>query len=196
MRPDDDTCSANPGDPVISVRSLSKNIGQRKVLTDISFDIVRGEMLVVLGPSGGGKTTLLRLIAGLEELDSGEVYLNGIAANDLTARERQLGVVFQEQALFPRMTVEGNISYGLRLRKMDGSYCRRRVDELLELTDLQAHRRDYPWQLSGGQRQKVAVARALAHQPTAMLFDEPFSALDAVARTAAGTESNLPLHHP
>jgi len=184
MRPDDnDTCSANPGDPVISVRSLSKYIGQRKVLTDISFDIVRGEMLVVLGPSGGGKTTLLRLIAGLEELDSGKLYLNGIDANDLTARERQLGVVFQEQALFPRMTVEGNISYGLRLRKMDGSYSRRRVDELLELTDLQAHRRDYPWQLSGGQRQKVAVARALAHQPTAMLFDEPFSALDAVART-------------
>jgi ABC-type sulfate/molybdate transport systems ATPase subunit len=111
------------------------------------------------------------------------VYLNGVAANLLTPRERQLGVVFQEQALFSRMTAEENISYGLRVRKVDRARTRRRVDELLELTSLQDHRRKYPSQLSGGQRQRVAVARALAHQPTAMLFDEPFSALDAVART-------------
>ncbi|HEU5239486.1 MAG TPA: ABC transporter ATP-binding protein [Pyrinomonadaceae bacterium] len=180
---DDDSSSGQADDPVISVRGLRKNLGHRKILTEISFDIARGQMLVVLGPSGGGKTTLLRIIAGLEEPDSGEVFLNGVAANHLTARERQLGVVFQEQALFPRMTVEANISYGLRVRKVDRSRTRRRVDDLLELISLQAHRGKYPWQLSGGQRQRIAVARALAHQPSAMLFDEPFSALDAVART-------------
>jgi ABC-type Fe3+/spermidine/putrescine transport system ATPase subunit len=169
--------------PVISVRGLSKDLGRQRILTDINFDIGRGEMLVVLGPSGSGKTTLLRIVAGLEEPDSGEVYMNGVAANLLTARERQFGVVFQEQALFPRMTAEENISYGLRVRKADRLHIRRRVDELLELTCLQDHRRKYPSQLSGGQRQRVAVARALAHQPPAMLFDEPFSALDAVTRT-------------
>lgn len=180
---DGDSSRAQRDHPVISVRGLRKNLGHRTILTDINFDIARGEMLVVLGPSGGGKTTLLRIIAGLEELDGGEVYLNGVAANDLTARERQLGVVFQEQALFPRMTVEANISYGLRVRKVDRSRSQRRVDELLELINLRDHRGKYPWQLSGGQRQRIAVARALAHQPSVMLFDEPFSALDAVART-------------
>ncbi|MDX6443473.1 MAG: sulfate/thiosulfate transport system ATP-binding protein [Blastocatellia bacterium] len=171
------------GQPAISLRNISKKRGREQTLADISLEVGRGEMLVVLGPSGGGKTTLLRIVAGLEEPDSGEVYLNGVAANLLTPRERQLGVVFQEQALFSRMTAEENISYGLRVRKVDRARTRRRVDELLELTSLQDHRRKYPSQLSGGQRQRVAVARALAHQPTAILFDEPFSALDAVART-------------
>jgi ABC-type Fe3+/spermidine/putrescine transport system ATPase subunit len=167
----------------LTVRNLSKRFGKVLTLSDISFDIVAGEMLVVLGPSGGGKTTLLRIVAGLEEPDSGEVYLNGEYANALIPRERQLGVVFQDQALFPKMTAGENISFGLRVRNVDRAQMRHRVDELLELTNLAEHRHKYPSQLSGGQRQRVAVARALAHQPTAMLFDEPFSALDAVART-------------
>jgi sulfate transport system ATP-binding protein len=180
---DDESESLRISQSAVSVRGISKRIGSRQVLTNVSFDIARGQMLVVLGPSGGGKTTLLRIIAGLEEADSGDVYLNGEHANAMTARERRLGVVFQEQALFPRMTAEENISYGLRIRKVARTRTRQRLDELLELTSLKDHRRKYPWQLSGGQRQLVAVARALAHQPTIMLFDEPFGALDAVART-------------
>ena len=168
---------------VISVRKLSKRFRTQKILADISFDVEPGEMLVILGPSGGGKTTLLRIVAGLEEPDSGEVYLNGEYANFFSPRDRQLGVVFQEQALFPRMTAEENITFGLKVRKVDRLQTRSRLDELLELTNLADHRQKYPAQLSGGQRQRVAVARALAHQPKAMLFDEPFSALDAVART-------------
>jgi ABC-type Fe3+/spermidine/putrescine transport system ATPase subunit len=168
---------------MISVRNISKQFAHNKTLTRVNFEIAHGEMLVVLGPSGSGKTTLLRIIAGLDQPDEGEVYLDGQLANALGPRERQLGVVFQEQALFPRMTAEQNIAFGLKVRKVDRALIRRRLDELIELTNLNDHRRKYPSQLSGGQRQRVAVARALAHQPTAMLFDEPFSALDAVART-------------
>lgn len=174
---------ANDRHVALAVRNLSKQFGKIATLSNISFDIIAGEMLVVLGPSGGGKTTLLRIVAGLEEPDSGEIYLNGEFANLLTPRQRQLGVVFQDQALFPKMTAEENISFGLRVRKVGRTQMRRRIDELLQLTNLGEHRRKYPSQLSGGQRQRVAVARALAHQPAAMLFDEPFSALDAVART-------------
>jgi sulfate transport system ATP-binding protein len=174
---------ATSGQVALAVRNLSKRFGNISALVNTSFDILAGEMLVVLGPSGCGKTTLLRIVAGLEEPDSGEVYLHGESANSLTPRQRQLGVVFQDQALFPKMTAEENISFGLRVRKIEKTQLRRRIDELLELTNLGEHRRKYPSQLSGGQRQRVAVARALAHQPAAMLFDEPFSALDAVART-------------
>ncbi len=169
---------------VISVRHLSKKFGNSPTLRDVSIDIDHGHLFVILGPSGGGKTTLLRIIAGLEEPDSGEVYLNGELANTLPPRQRQLGVVFQEQALFPRMTAEQNITFGLRVRKVDRQRTSRRLEELLELTNLGDHRRKYPSQLSGGQRQRVAIARALAHQPAAMLFDEPFSALDAIARAS------------
>src|SRR5262252_6119841 len=170
-------------EPVISLRGVSKRFGRQLTLANINFDVAAGELLVILGPSGGGKTTLLRIIAGLEQPDTGEIYLNGIEATSLTARERQLGVVFQEQALFPQMTVEQNITYGLRIRRVDRQRIQQRLEQLLELTGLQDERRKYPLRLSGGQRQRVAVARALAHEPKAMLFDEPFSALDAVART-------------
>ena len=180
---DNNLPQTNESTSVISVRGVSKRFGTQETLADVSFDIGHGEMLIILGPSGGGKTTLLRIVAGLEQPDSGEVFLDGQYANHLTPRDRQLGVVFQEQALFPRMTAEENITFGLRVRKVDRLQTTRRLAELLELTNLQDHRKKYPSQLSGGQRQRVAVARALAHQPRAMLFDEPFSALDAVART-------------
>jgi sulfate transport system ATP-binding protein len=167
----------------ISVRGLSKSFGPQGVLAGVSFDIAEGEMLVVLGPSGSGKTTLLRIIAGLEQCDSGEVYLKSRRSTNLPPQERKLGVVFQEQALFQRMTVEQNIAFGLKLRRAPGARVRRVVDEMLSLTALNDHSRKYPAQLSGGQRQRVAVARALAFKPDALLFDEPFSALDAVTRT-------------
>jgi sulfate transport system ATP-binding protein len=172
--------SATP--PAIRVAGLSKRFGDQTVLGDVSFDIAGREMLVVLGPSGSGKTTLLRMIAGLELPDEGEIFLQGRRATDLPPQARGIGVVFQEHALFQRMTVEQNIAFGMKLRRVKGPEIKKRVDEMLELVGLGPHRRKIPEQLSGGQRQRVAVARALAFRPSALLFDEPFSALDAVIR--------------
>jgi sulfate/thiosulfate transport system ATP-binding protein len=168
--------------PAIGVAHLSKSFGGQQIIADVSFDIAAGEMLVVLGPSGSGKTTLLRIIAGLEQPDAGEIYLNGKLAHLLPPQKRELGVVFQEHALFQRKTAEQNVAFGLEARKLTKAEIDRTVDEMLDLVNLREHRKKYPSQLSGGQRQRVALARALAFRPTAMLFDEPFSALDTVTR--------------
>ncbi len=169
--------------PAISMRGLSRSFGSRVTLENIDLEIEHGEILVVLGPSGSGKTTLLKIIAGLDSPDAGDVFLNGICSTHLSPQKRGLGVVFQEQALFQRMTAAENVAFGLKVRNVDRESTDRTVNELLELTGLFLHRHKYPSQLSGGQRQRVALARALAHKPQAMLFDEPFSALDAVTRT-------------
>jgi sulfate transport system ATP-binding protein len=168
--------------PAISVAHLSKSLGGQQIIADVSFEIAAGEMLVVLGPSGSGKTTLLRIIAGLEQPDAGEIYLNGKLASLMPPQKRELGVVFQEHALFQRKTAEQNVAFGLEARKLPRPEIERTVEEMLDLVNLREHRKKYPAQLSGGQRQRVALARALAFHPAAMLFDEPFSALDAVTR--------------
>ncbi|MBO0860392.1 MAG: ABC transporter ATP-binding protein [Chloracidobacterium sp.] len=168
--------------PAIGVARLAKSFGGQRIIADVGFEIAAGEMLVVLGPSGSGKTTLLRIIAGLEQPDAGEVYLNGKLARLLPPQKRELGVVFQDHALFQSMTAEQNIAFGLEARKLARAEIERTVEKMLALVNLSEHRKKYPSQLSGGQRQRVALARALAFSPTAMLFDEPFSALDAVTR--------------
>jgi sulfate transport system ATP-binding protein len=165
-----------------SVRGLSKSFKQTVVLEDIDFDVAEGESLVLLGASGSGKTTILRIIAGLEEPDTGRIILHGKEVTDLPARERGVGVIFQSYALFPRMTVEQNIGYGLRIRGRARKEVKETVDGLLELVHLEEHRRKYPSQLSGGQQQRVAIARTLAYEPQVLLFDEPFGALDAQTR--------------
>ncbi len=165
-----------------SVRGISKRFKKAKVLEDVSFDVAEGESLVLLGASGSGKTTILRIIAGLEQPDSGYVILHGKDVTDLPARERGVGVIFQSYALFPRMTVEKNIGYGLRIRHRPRKERRETVDRLIELVQLEQHRKKYPWQLSGGQQQRVAIARTLAYKPQVLLFDEPFGALDAQTR--------------
>ncbi|HVF48567.1 MAG TPA: ABC transporter ATP-binding protein [Pyrinomonadaceae bacterium] len=165
-----------------SVRGLSKSFRGTKVLEDINFDVAEGESLVLLGASGSGKTTILRIIAGLEEPDTGSVHLHGQDVTELPARERGVGVIFQAYALFPRMTVERNISYGLRIRRRPRQEITETVERLLELVNLKEHRKKYPSQLSGGQQQRVAIARTLAYQPQVLLFDEPFGALDAQTR--------------
>ena len=165
-----------------SVFGLSKRFGKTSVLENISFDVAEGEVLVLLGASGSGKTTILRIIAGLEMPYTGKVILHGKDVTELPARERGVGVIFQSYALFPKMTVEKNIGYGLRIRKRRRKEIRETVNELLTLVQLNDHRKKYPSQLSGGQQQRVAIARTLAYNPEVLLFDEPFGALDTQTR--------------
>jgi ABC-type Fe3+/spermidine/putrescine transport system ATPase subunit len=165
-----------------SVSGLCKKFGDAIVLDDVSFDVAEGESLVLLGASGSGKTTILRVIAGLERPDAGSVVLHGKDVTNLPARLRGVGVIFQSYALFPQMTVEQNIGYGLRLRGRAKKEIAEKIDELIELVNLAEHRGKRPSQLSGGQQQRVAIARALAYNPQVLLFDEPFSALDAQIR--------------
>src|SRR5438445_4536436 len=165
-----------------SVHGISKRFKKTRVLEDVSFDVAEGESLVLLGPSGSGKTTILRIIAGLEQPYTGRVILHGKDVTDLPARERGVGVIFQSYALFPRMTVEKNIAFGLKIRHRPRKERRETVNSLIELVQLQKHRTKYPWQLSGGQQQRVAIARTLAYKPQVLLFDEPFGALDAQTR--------------
>ena len=165
-----------------SVIGISKRFGKASVLEDISFDVAEGEVLVLLGASGSGKTTILRIIAGLEMPYTGKVILHGKDVTELPARERGVGVIFQSYALFPKMTVEKNIGYGLRIRKRKRKEIRETVNELLSLVQLEEHRKKFPSQLSGGQQQRVAIARTLAYNPEVLLFDEPFGALDTQTR--------------
>src|SRR5438067_11633347 len=165
-----------------SVRGISKRFKKARVLEDVSFDVAEGESLVLLGASGSGKTAILRIIAGLEQPDTGRVFLHGKDVTDLPARERGVGVIFQSYALFPRMTVEKNIAFGLKIRRRPRKERRETVNRLLELVRLDEHRKKYPWQLSGGQQQRVAIARTLAYKPQVLVFDEPCDLLDAQTR--------------
>jgi sulfate/thiosulfate transport system ATP-binding protein len=166
-----------------SVRGLSKSFGKAQVLDDINFEVAEGESLVLLGASGSGKTTILRIIAGLEEPDDGRVILHGRDVTRVPARERGVGVIFQDYALFPRMTVEQNIGFGLKIRKRPAREIKETVERLIKLVHLEEHRKKRPAQLSGGQQQRVAIARTLAYNPQVLLFDEPFGALDTNTRT-------------
>src|SRR5262249_13198487 len=147
-----------------------------------SLEVPYGTLLALLGPSGSGKTTLLRIIAGLEIADSGRIVSDGQDITQQAARDRKVGFVFQHYALFRHMTVAENIAYGLKVRNTPRDVIDQRVGEMLELIRLDFLKNRYPGQLSGGQRQRVALARALAAQPSVLLLDEPFGALDAKVR--------------
>jgi sulfate transport system ATP-binding protein len=166
----------------ITIRNIQKAFDGTPVLRDVSLEIPDGELVALLGPSGCGKTTLLRIIAGLEQPDAGEVLHSGEDLTVRTARERNVGVVFQHYALFRHMTVEENVAFALQVRKSAKAKVSARVGELLKLVQLESYRSRYPHQLSGGQRQRVALARALATEPRILLLDEPFGALDARVR--------------
>ncbi len=175
---------SNRSSPPVATRviGISKRFGKTSVLENVNFDVAEGETLVLLGASGSGKTTILRIIAGLEQPYTGKVILHGKDVTELPARERGVGVIFQAYALFPKMNVERNIGYGLKIRRRKRKEIRETVQQLLELVQLQEHRKKYPSQLSGGQQQRVAIARTLAYKPEVLLFDEPFGALDAQTR--------------
>jgi len=170
----------------LHIRQLSKRYTDVAALDAVDLDIASGELVALLGPSGSGKTTLLRMIAGLLHADSGQVLFGDTDATRLSLRERNVGFVFQHYALFKHMTVAENIAFGLRSRprskRPDKATIQRRIEELLTLIQLADLGERYPEQLSGGQRQRVALARALAIDPTVLLLDEPFGALDAKVR--------------
>ena len=174
--------------PKLSVKHLNKTFDGKKVLNDLSFDLLEGEFLSILGPSGCGKTTLLRILIGLEKADSGEIWKGGKEISNMTSFERGMGIVFQNYALFPNMTVLENVRYALTLHKAtrrDANAIALRTLEQVGLTD-QMHKR--PNQLSGGQQQRVAIARTLAMNPDVILLDEPISALDVANREAMKAE--------
>ncbi len=166
----------------VEVRDLRKSFGSSKVVDDVSFAIQKGELAALLGPSGGGKSTVLRILAGLELPDAGDVFLNGACATRTRAEERNIGFVFQGYALFKHMTVRQNVGFGLSVRGRPRSEIERTVDSLLARVKLDGLAERFPAELSGGQRQRVALARAIAIEPTLLLMDEPFGALDAKVR--------------
>ena len=169
------TVVSQPGVPM-QVRNVSKRFGAFTALEDVSLEVAAGELVCLLGPSGCGKTTLLRCIAGLERQDSGVLYLGSRDVSDLAPQARDYGILFQSYALFPNLSVEANIAYGLAGSNRD--VLRKRVCEMLALVGLTGSEKKFPGQLSGGQQQRVAIARALSMDPIVMLFDEPTSALD------------------
>jgi sulfate/thiosulfate transport system ATP-binding protein len=167
---------------MIRVENVSKRFGTFPALTDVSVDMPAGSLTALLGPSGGGKSTLLRIIAGLETPDTGRVEIAGVDATSVAPQRRNVGFVFQHYAAFKHMTVASNVAFGLKIRKRPKGEIDARVRELLELVHLEQFADRYPAQLSGGQRQRMALARALAVEPQVLLLDEPFGALDAKVR--------------
>ncbi len=178
----------------IELKGVTKKFGDAAVVNNVTFSVKEGELLALLGPSGGGKTTVLRMIAGLEMPTSGDVFIRGQRVNNLSVQQRNIGFVFQNYALFKHMTVFKNIAFGLKIKKWKAADIRNRIAELLKLFGLEGLEQRYPHQLSGGQRQRVAIARALAPQPSVLLLDEPFGAVDAKIRQEL-REWLVTLHH-
>jgi len=166
----------------IELRSITKKFGEVIAVNNVTFSVKEGELMALLGPSGGGKTTVLRMIAGLEVPTEGDILINGKRVNDVPVQKRNIGFVFQSYALFRNMTVFGNIAFGLKIKKWKKAAIQARVMELLALFGLSGLEKRFPHQLSGGQRQRVAIARALAPKPNLLLLDEPFGAVDAKIR--------------
>ncbi len=171
-----------PPPAAVALESIAKKFGGFVALRDVTLAIAPGEFVCFLGPSGCGKTTLLRIIAGLEQQNAGRVRMAGRDVSGLPPAQRNYGIVFQSYALFPNLTVGKNVAYGLETRRAARAEIDRRVDDLLALVGLAAHKHKYPAQLSGGEQQRVALARALAPRPALLLLDEPLSALDARVR--------------
>jgi spermidine/putrescine ABC transporter ATP-binding subunit len=177
------TVNTPPAKPLLlTIRNVAKTFGRNVVLRDVSLEIAEGEFLTILGESGSGKTTLLRIIAGFESATSGEVWMGTERLDQKPPYRRRVNTVFQSYALFPHLTVEQNVAYGLRVAKRPDAEIRQRVAEALEKVKMTAHAKKKPSKISGGQQQRVALARALVNRPQLLLLDEPLSALDANLR--------------
>jgi len=167
---------------ILKVKNLSKNFGKVKAVQDVTFEATEGKVLSLLGPSGCGKTTTLRCIAGFENPDQGEIYLDNRNITPFPPEKRGIGMVFQNYALWPHMTVYGNLAFGLQIRKVPKPEIDKRTRKVLSMVQLEGYENRYPRQMSGGQQQRIAMARALVFEPEIMLLDEPLSNLDAQLR--------------
>ncbi len=174
----------------LEIERVSHHFGPTRALDNVSLAMEPGELIALLGPSGCGKTTLLNVIAGFLKPSEGNVRLDGERVNDVPANRRSIGIVFQNYALFPHLTVFENVAFGLRRRRVPEPDLKKRVGNALELVKLAGHAQRKPRQLSGGQQQRVAIARALAMDPAILLMDEPFGALDAQTRSRLQLELN------
>jgi putative spermidine/putrescine transport system ATP-binding protein len=166
----------------VLLQNLSRSFGATKALDGLSIEMAPGELVALLGPSGCGKTTALRIVAGFETADTGAVLVDGKDISAVPANRRDMGMVFQSYSLFPNMSAQDNVGFGLRLRKLGSADRRKKAGELLDMVGLAPQAKQFPHQLSGGQQQRVALARALAIEPRVLLLDEPLSALDAKVR--------------
>ncbi|MBI1745073.1 MAG: ABC transporter ATP-binding protein [Acidobacteria bacterium] len=173
---------------MIELKGISKGYRTIPVVENISFEVYRREFLSILGPSGSGKTTLLRLIAGLERPDSGEITIDGLTVSSphtmMAPLQRRVGMIFQDLALWPHMTVVEHIEYGLRSKNISREAERRKVEETLRSVNLQEHGKRYPYELSGGEKQRLAIARTISLEPRILLLDEPLSSLDPLLKQA------------
>lgn len=172
----------------LEINNLSKKFGATDAVSDFNLHIEKGELVSFLGPSGCGKTTTLRMVAGFEAPTDGQIVMEGVDITELSPNQRDVGMVFQSYALFPNMTVAGNIGFGLKIVKQKPDEIKQRVEEMLALINMPEYDQRFPYQLSGGQQQRVALARALALRPNMLLLDEPLSALDAKIRVSLRAE--------
>ena len=173
---------------ILVVKNIEKSFGGNKVLKDINFSVEKGELFFILGSSGCGKTTLLRIITGFEVADKGKILLENTDITNLHPSKRKIGMVFQNYALWPHMTVYHNIAYGLEIRNRGKEFIDKKVDEIIKITKLENVKDLYPYQISGGQQQRVALARALVIEPKVLLLDEPLSNLDTKLRESLRRE--------
>ncbi len=167
---------------ILELKNIKKGFDTTDVLKGIDLTVYEGEFITILGASGCGKTTTIRIIAGLEEADEGEVWLEGIDVTNFEPNERNVNTVFQNYALFPHMSVETNIGYGLRIKNTPKAELKKRVKAMLQLVQMEGYEKRKPSELSGGQRQRVAIARAIINEPKVLLLDEPLGALDLQLR--------------
>ena len=165
----------------IRFENIVKSFGSNTVLKDINLEVEKGQLVTLLGPSGCGKSTLLRCLAGLETVTSGKVYLDNKDITDVNPKDRDIGMVFQQYSLFPNMDVAQNVAFGLKMKKVPNAEIDKRVKEMVDIVGLSDHLHHYPSEMSGGQQQRLCIARALAVQPEVLLMDEPTSALDPIS---------------
>lgn len=166
----------------IEIHNVEKHFGKQHVLKNLSLSVEKGQFVTLLGASGCGKSTLLRVLAGLTSIDSGSIFLGGEEITYLSPNKRNIGMIFQQYSLFPTMTVYDNVAFGLKMRKMDKTQIRSMVSEAIKMVNLEGSEKKYPSQLSGGEQQRVALARCIVTRPKVLLLDEPFSAIDAKLR--------------
>lgn len=166
----------------IQFKDIVKTFGKNEVLKHIDLEVEQGQLVTLLGPSGCGKSTLLRCLSGLETVTSGRIYLDGKDITDMNPKDRDIGMVFQQYSLFPNMDVAQNVAFGLKLKKVPNDEIKKRVEEMVDIVGLSDHLHHYPAEMSGGQQQRAALARAMVNNPKVLLLDEPLSAIDALLR--------------